>query len=671
MRVRHSDLLNQSDTEIDPRIVVPELDKIGILADEFEEGEGQSEDEGLDDYKKGGYHPVFIGEVLIGRYVVLQKLGWGHFSTVWLCRDTKYQTYVAIKIQKSANHYLEAAFDEVEILQKAVKHSMDPGWLDDLKTFMKGKKKDFGRDDCHIVQLLNAFIYQGPYGKHFCMVFEILGVNLLEIIKRYEYKGIPLEICRRMSRQILLGLHFLHKYCGIIDTDLKPENVLMCLDKSELKEIFDRGQLNRNQKIDERKKLIQSKIKLIHGAEPSECSSPIKPQVIEKESMIPNPHGRAEEEDDDENDENTIELHSSHGNQETTTLSSDCVRSEDEIARELERISKERNLNQKERKNLKKKLKKKLKAMQAAAGDNEVRSEKSRDKEKVVDKEFLASLAKSGLKENFSIKIADLGNGCWTHHHFQPEIQTRQYRSPETILGVNYNETADIWSFACMLFEMLTGEFLFDPKKNPNFRKSEDHLALMMELLNKFPRSFSTVGTNSRHYVDLNGSLKKVQNNLNFLSLKDLFVKFHNMKESEAAMLADFMLPMLRVDPRERATAADMLKHPWLDMETRQLFADPQEARENPEVFDKTLLDKTSFHRVIDEEEFHADVSFLSSELEDQPEEEQEIIESFYDKETKFFDRSFKNVYVGYADGIDLNALDNTANWQFDKKVSA
>jgi len=26
------------------------------------------------------------------------------------------------------------------------------------------------------------------------MVFEILGVNLLEVIKRYDYKGVPLEL---------------------------------------------------------------------------------------------------------------------------------------------------------------------------------------------------------------------------------------------------------------------------------------------------------------------------------------------------------------------------------------------------------------------------------------------------------------------------------------------
>jgi serine/threonine-protein kinase SRPK3 len=61
------------------------------------------------------------------------------------------------------------------------------------------------------------------------MVFEILGVNLLEIIKRYSYKGIPLHLGRIIAKQVLIGLDFLHRYCKVIHTDLKPENVLLCL----------------------------------------------------------------------------------------------------------------------------------------------------------------------------------------------------------------------------------------------------------------------------------------------------------------------------------------------------------------------------------------------------------------------------------------------------------
>ena len=76
-------------------------------------------------------------EVIIKRYVIIEKVGWGHFSTVWLAKDFKYNTFVAIKIQKSAPHYLEAAYDEVEILQTVARHATSPEWMASLKEYYK------------------------------------------------------------------------------------------------------------------------------------------------------------------------------------------------------------------------------------------------------------------------------------------------------------------------------------------------------------------------------------------------------------------------------------------------------------------------------------------------------------------------------------------------------
>ena len=50
-----------------------------------------------------------------------------------------------------------------------------------------------------------------------------------------------------------------------------------------------------------------------------------------------------------------------------------------------------------------------------------------------------------------SVKIADLGNACWTNHHFTNDIQTRQYRSPEVILGSKWGASTDVWSMAAMV----------------------------------------------------------------------------------------------------------------------------------------------------------------------------------------------------------------------------
>lgn len=47
----------------------------------------------------GGYHPVRVGEKYKqNRYVVLKKLGWGHFSTVWLVLDNLTHTFAALKV---------------------------------------------------------------------------------------------------------------------------------------------------------------------------------------------------------------------------------------------------------------------------------------------------------------------------------------------------------------------------------------------------------------------------------------------------------------------------------------------------------------------------------------------------------------------------------------------
>ena len=81
------------------------------------------EDEGTDGYKAGGYHPVAIGDVFNNRYRVRKKLGWGHFSTVWMVDDTNRDAstqsrrkLLALKVQKSAEHYREAALDEIQLL---------------------------------------------------------------------------------------------------------------------------------------------------------------------------------------------------------------------------------------------------------------------------------------------------------------------------------------------------------------------------------------------------------------------------------------------------------------------------------------------------------------------------------------------------------------------------
>jgi serine/threonine protein kinase len=123
-----------------------------------DEAENTADEEDSEDYCKGGYHPVQVGEEYKdGKYTIVRKLGWGHFSTVWLSRDNATGKHVALKVVRSAAHYTETALDEIKLLKKVVDANKDhPG-------------------RAHVVSLLDSFNHKGPNGVHVCMVFEVFA----------------------------------------------------------------------------------------------------------------------------------------------------------------------------------------------------------------------------------------------------------------------------------------------------------------------------------------------------------------------------------------------------------------------------------------------------------------------------------------------------------------
>lgn len=160
--------------------------------------------------------------------------------------------------------------------------------------------------------------------------------------------------------------------------------------------------------------------------------------------------------------------------------------------------------------------------------------------------------------------IVDFGNACWEIKPFTDDIQTRQYRAPEVVLRCGYDSKADIWSLACIVFELATGDFLFDPHTSEFYDRDEDHLALMMELLGPVPLDIRARGELTKDLYNDRGELRHITK-LNFWSLGDVLREKYRYHHDDACELASFLLPMLYYNTEERPSARDLLQHSFVN----------------------------------------------------------------------------------------------------------
>lgn len=146
--------------------------------------------EDFEAYTVGGYHPTLIGDVFDGgRYKVVHKLGWGGYSTTWLARDQDTERYVALKILVASETSKSREGDILRLLSNPV-------------AAHKGQ--------AFIPRLLNEFTFEGPNGRHICLVQEAAICTIADAKEDAGNFMFPAETARSIAAQLILGLAYLH-----------------------------------------------------------------------------------------------------------------------------------------------------------------------------------------------------------------------------------------------------------------------------------------------------------------------------------------------------------------------------------------------------------------------------------------------------------------------------
>ncbi|NXG49174.1 DYRK4 kinase, partial [Psilopogon haemacephalus] len=153
------------------------------------------------DDEHGSYLKVLHDHIAY-RYEVLEVIGKGSFGQVAKCLDHKTNELVALKIIRNKKRFHSQALVEVKILDALL-------------------KKD--KDDTHNIIHMKEYFY---FRNHFCISFELLGINLYELIKKNNFQGFSLSLIRHFTQGVLRCLQVLYQE-RIIHCDLKPENILL------------------------------------------------------------------------------------------------------------------------------------------------------------------------------------------------------------------------------------------------------------------------------------------------------------------------------------------------------------------------------------------------------------------------------------------------------------
>ena len=408
----------------------------------------------------------FYGEVLKNQYLILKKLGYGSFGSVWMSYDVENNNLVAVKIMNPQD-YKEGML-ELQTYKR----------LNDLDTTYL-----LTMIECFQVTPIHAKYYSDEYKEknkkernHIVIVLPLMACSTFDLLKCDLYEdGLPLEVCKKIIQQTLYGVRELEKH-NMTHTDLKPENILVC-------------GLNREAEI-----LLQTiqgiNVKNVHKTH-------LDKLIMDKPNVTPS----------------------------EKWLTSYKVYKE--IAKTVINFMK-----------------------------NDMKDVKKMMKDCKVASKYI---------ENIRIKICDFNLVLDTKKYIgnkDIQLQTRYYRAPEILIGAGLNQKTDYWSIGCILFELLTGDILFDPDKDKIRSRDVHHMYLIEELMGPVPKNMLVEAKNYKKLYDKKGYLQNVGKKVKRWQLNEVMKEnYDNLGLSNEIIknVVKFINSTLSVVPDNRPNIKTML----------------------------------------------------------------------------------------------------------------
>lgn len=144
----------------------------------------------------------------------------------------------------------------------------------------------------------------------------------------------------------------------------------------------------------------------------------------------------------------------------------------------------------------------------------------------------------------------------------------RSLRAPERLFDSPLDQSVDIWSFGCLVYELLTGYALFlvmpGEHDDGHILRIIDQLGPLPErLFSKWGRSHKYYRPNGEHFnSSIDGRRIELFNNDSYAT------SFHKRKapeidDNEEASVIDMLTQILRYEQGKRPSAKELLSHTW------------------------------------------------------------------------------------------------------------